>query len=92
MTGQTYLALGLNKDECVSRREQGTVFVSAERKLEGRWCRAVSLACPNGKHEPASMTPFCEVVQNVPHPACDSGVSLGLGDEVAQQGASPEEA
>lgn len=27
----------------------------------------------------------------MPHPACDSGVSLSFGDEVAQQGAGAEE-
>lgn len=92
MTGQRDLASGLDKDECVSRREQVSVFVSAKRKLQDRWCRVVNLACPNGKQESASMTPLCEVVQYVPHPACDCGISLGLGDQVAQQGGGAEEA
>lgn len=48
--------------------------------------------CQNGKQESASMTPLCEVVQFVSHPACDGGISLGLGDQVAQQGAGAEEA
>ena len=86
------MALGSDKDECVSRREQVSVFVSAKRKLEGRWCRVVNRACPNGKKESASMTPLCEVVQYVPHPACDGGISLGLGDQVAQQGVGAEKA
>lgn len=38
------------------------------------------------------MTPMCEVVQYVPHPARDGGVSLCLGDQVAQQGAGAQEA
>lgn len=33
ITGQRDLASGLDKDECVSRREQVSVFVSAKRKL-----------------------------------------------------------
>lgn len=91
MTGQTDLALGIDEDGCVSRREQASVFESAKRKLEGRWCRAVNLVSQMGELESACMTPFCEVVRYVPHPACYSGVSLGLGDEVAQQGAGAEE-
>lgn len=90
--GWTDLASNLDKDECVSRREQVSVFVSAKRKLEGRWCRVVNLACPNGEQESASMTPLCQVVQYVPHPACDGGISLGLGDKVSQQGGGAEEA
>lgn len=66
------------------------MFVSA--KQEGRWCRVVNLTLPNEKQESASMTPLCEVVQFVPHPASDGGISLGLGDQVAQQGAGAEEA
>lgn len=38
------------------------------------------------------MTPACEVVRYLPHPACDGGVSLRLGDEVPQQGVGAEEA
>lgn len=36
------------------------------------------------------MTPECEFGQFVSHPACDGGVSLGLGDQVAQQGVGAE--
>lgn len=71
--------------------EQNFVFVSAKRKLAGRWCKAVNLAFPNGKQEHTSMTPHCEFVQFVPHPARDGGVPLGLGDKVAEQGAGAQE-
>lgn len=45
-----------------------------------------------GKYESASLTPVCKVVQFVPHPAGDGGISLGLGDQVTQQSAGAEEA
>ena len=42
----TDLAFGLDKDGQVSRRQQLSVSVSAKRKLEGRWCRAINQAFP----------------------------------------------
>lgn len=37
------------------------------------------------------MASQCDVLQFASHPACDGGVSLGLGDQVAQQGVGAEE-
>lgn len=36
-------------------------------------------------------TLLCEVAICVPHPASHSGISLGLGDQVAQQGVGAQE-
>lgn len=49
------------------------------------------LQSPNGKQEPASTLVWGCTVQYVSHPACDSGVSLGLGDKVAEQSVGAEE-
>lgn len=78
MTGQTDLALCLKKDKCANRE---FVYVSNKEASVDLY-----LFCPNGRQESASMAPQCKVVQFMPHPACDCGVSLSLGDEVTQQG------
>lgn len=53
-------------------------------------CWVVNAVCP--EQESASTTRLREGAHKRPHPACDGGVSLGLGDQVTQQGAGAEEA
>lgn len=54
--------------------------------------QSCKLGLPKWETRDCQQTPLCEVVQYVPHPACDCGISLGLGDQMAQQGAGAEEA
>lgn len=89
MIEQTGLAFCLDKDECVSRREQVSVLVFAKKEARGCGVQTSKFGLP--KWETASITPLCEIVQYVPHPACDGRIFLGLGDQVAQQGVGAEE-